>query len=52
MIVTRLELMEKLNISIGTLKKYEKQGLPKVIKEKPFRYDLDDVINWFKNGEK
>jgi len=52
MIVNRDHILKAFSISVGTLKKYEKEGLPRVINEKPFRYILEDVIDWFKNRKK
>jgi len=52
MFLNRAELAKELRISIPTIIKYEKEGMPRIINEEPFRYDLDDVIAWFKNRGK
>lgn len=47
-LITRTELMEKLNLSSPTLYRLEAEGLPVMRNGKIVRYDWADVVDWMK----
>lgn len=50
--LTKKQLMEKLNISLPTVGKLMKQGMPYIKIGKAVRFDYDEVLKWIKERNK
>ena len=50
--LTKKEICEKLKISETTLYRLTKQGLPNIYVGDSQRFELNEVINWFKERKK
>lgn len=48
-LMTRGELAKKMRVSNRTIQRYSKRGMPFVKIGRLYRYDYDDVVNWFVN---
>ena len=50
-LLTIKELAEKLKMSVTTLYRFKREGMPYII-EKPLRFDFIEVFEWFKTRER
>lgn len=50
--ITRDELAKEFKVHFNTILKWQKQGMPFYKIGGTVRYELDEVIEWFKNNNK
>lgn len=48
-ILTKHELAKEFKVHVNTIDKWRKNGMPDLKVGKSVRFDLDDVIAWFKD---
>lgn len=52
MLVTKKELSESTKLSIATIDRLMRDGMPHIKLERAVRFDLEEVVIWLKAGDK